>query len=362
MPKISLWNENKDRDYYFIDRSVGEILDHGATGVYLHKYLGSGHTGNVTNIQDVLFLENRDRQYSKDIQVMKGHYSPQDSEFNLSQFGFYISNDTLFLSFHYTTMMNILGRKIISGDVIELPHLRDTHPLDEDKGAINKFFVVEDGSFSSQGFGPKWHSHIWRVKMKVITDSPEFADIVGSDDTGTIIDSNGDIVGNTECSGIKCDISTAGKLEEITNAIIAEAEKNVKFDPKYVDASHLWVETLDDGSYMYYIWGGDGMPPNGQPLTGKGDSFPNNLQDGDFYLRTDYNPDRLFKKEGSIFRKIEDDMRFKWTAYNRILDTFIDNVDTDVLQDGSTIKQKQALSKVVKAKANLHNGNTGNNI
>ena len=84
-----------------------------------------------TNIQDLLFLENRDRKYEKDIYRLRGHYNVQNLDFDLSQFGLFLSNDTIFITVHYNDMIDILGRKMMVGDVIELPHLLDYNPLKE---------------------------------------------------------------------------------------------------------------------------------------------------------------------------------------------------------------------------------------
>ena len=43
-----------------------------------------------------------------------------------------------------------------------------------------------------------------------------------------------------------------------------------------------------------------------------------------------------------------------WTAYNRALDTFIDNINDTVLPDGTIVPQKQAVSQVVKQKVDLY--------
>jgi hypothetical protein len=43
-----------------------------------------------------------------------------------------------------------------------------------------------------------------------------------------------------------------------------------------------------------------------------------------------------------------------WTAYNRVLDTFIDNNKDTILSDGTVIPEKQALSQVVKQKVDLY--------
>ena len=45
----------------------------------------------------------------------------------------------LFINFHLQDMVDGLGRKLMSGDVLELPHLKDFYPLDEDlNGALRR--------------------------------------------------------------------------------------------------------------------------------------------------------------------------------------------------------------------------------
>ena len=51
---------------------------------------------------------------------------------------------------------------------------------------------------------------------------------------------------------------------------------------------------------------------------------------------------------------IERDFRKVWTPYNKILDTFIDNDQTDTMTDGTVKTTKKALSKTVKPQVNLH--------
>jgi hypothetical protein len=78
------------------------------------------------------------------------------------------------------------------------------------------------------------------------------------------------------------------------------------------------------------------------------------MTDGQYYLRIDYYPERLFQKQGSCYKLIEVDVLKAWTAYNRVLDTFIDNNVDTVLSDGTILPQKQALSQVVKQKVDLY--------
>ena len=113
MPRLSLWKPNKGNDYRFADRIVREHFLVGGTGVFVHKLLGT-HTQtdsvssdqptntNVspTNVQDLLFIENRDRNYDPDVYDLRGVYSVQDQDFNLTQFGLFQTNDTIYLTFH----------------------------------------------------------------------------------------------------------------------------------------------------------------------------------------------------------------------------------------------------------------------
>ena len=57
---------------------------------------------------------------------MRGAYALADNDsFDLTQFGAFLANDTLFMNFHIESMVSTLGRKLMPGDVLELPHLRD---------------------------------------------------------------------------------------------------------------------------------------------------------------------------------------------------------------------------------------------
>ena len=164
----------------------------GGTDINIHKYLGPENPDEVdatadrprydavkeTNIQDLLFLENRDRKYDPNIYTMRGIYNVQDVDFNLSQFGMFLDNDTLFMTIPINSSVKTLGRKIMSGDVIELPHQKDEYALNDYKLALKRFYVVEDVNRASEGFSPTWYPHLYRLKLKQIIDSQEFKEIL----------------------------------------------------------------------------------------------------------------------------------------------------------------------------------------
>ena len=37
----------------------------------------------------------------------------------------FLANDTLFFNFHIESMVEALGRRLMPGDVLEIPHLKD---------------------------------------------------------------------------------------------------------------------------------------------------------------------------------------------------------------------------------------------
>lgn len=376
MPKISLWKPTQGHDYNFIDRTAREYVNLGGTGVFVHRYIGpkeqygddnksDAADGVVTtelNIGDVLFLENRDRKYAPDIIEMRGAYTLSDTDFDLTQFGIFLTDDTIFMTFHLNENVERLGRKLMPGDVLELPHLREYNMLDSEKAAVNRFYVIEDASHSAEGYGPRWWSHLWRVRAKQMPMSTEYQDILDR------IAGDGQSLESLPPGDDDCCDETIGdvasddnKMQDITDAIIAEAATHVTYDPLWYDAAHLWVCIDPNTQEHQLIWfkTGDGIPPNGIALAGSGDTFPTTLVNGDYYLRTDFMPSPvLYQKQGSTYKKIEVDQRIlPWTAANQILDTFIDNDTITTNDDNTTEPQRQALSKVVLARPKTENDN-----
>jgi hypothetical protein len=193
MPRLSLYRPEKGKDYKFIDRTIWEMFQVGGTDVLVHKYLGPGDTApgaatpstpeytggtNPFQIQDLLFLENRDRKYEPDVYLLRGVYNISDIDFNLSQFGLFLQNDTVFITFHINDTVEKIGRKIIAGDVIELPHLKDEHALNDLTFALKRFYVIEEVSRAAEGFSVTWYPHLYRAKCKPLVDSQEFKQIL----------------------------------------------------------------------------------------------------------------------------------------------------------------------------------------
>jgi hypothetical protein len=107
------------------------------------------------------------------------------------------------------------------------------------------------------------------------------------------------------------------------------------------------------------------IPPNGAPY-GFGVTFPSSPIRGEFYLRTDYMPNRLFRYDGTHWVRYEDNVRMTMnnfgasdvaTGPNAGKDirqtqkfSFINNTNTSTIA-GEVVVEKQALSKILRPKA-----------
>ena len=200
MPRLSLYRPNRQNDYKFLDRTIAEMYTVGGLDIYVHKYLGpkphgddsSSQTGGTQDatqpaysyenplfVEDLLLIENRDRAYSPNVYVMRGVYNQQDIDFDLTQFGLFLNNDTLFITFHYNDMIDSLGRKLMAGDVLEFPNLKDYNPLNESlPKALPRYYVIQDAAFASEGFSQPWLPHLWRVKATPLVGAQEYNDIL----------------------------------------------------------------------------------------------------------------------------------------------------------------------------------------
>lgn len=383
MPRLSLYKPERGNDYHFLDRQIQEMFTVGGTDINVHKYIGARNPSTAestadqpqydavkeTNIQDLLFLENRDRKYDPDVYTMRAVYNVQDIDFDLSQFGLFLSNDTLFMTIHINSSVKTLGRKILSGDVIELPHLKDEFALNDYDTALKRFYVVEDVNRAAEGFSQTWYPHLYRLKLKQIYDTQEYKDIL-------------DLPASENSSNTLRDVlSTYEKEMQINRAVVAQAEVDA---PKSgFDISHYYtvaknpdgtvaLQTADqddlDASminttadevtdrpdregYTGYLVGTGDSAPNGAPF-GFGIAFPADNQNGDFFLRTDFLPNRMFKYDGNRWVKQNDDIRMSLsnTLERQTQKTsFINNTKSSTIA-GETVPERQSLSKALRPK------------
>jgi hypothetical protein len=439
MPRLSLFRPNRTRDYQFLDRTISEMYTVGGLDIYIHKYMGPQAGGNdsalsgnfdatqptyeavdVLNIQDLLLLENRDRIYDPDVYVMRGVYNTQDVDFDLTQFGLFLNNDTIFMTFHYNDMIDTFGRKLMNGDVIEIPNLRDYHPLNQNiPRALPRYYQIQDADFASEGFSVTWLPHLWRVKCTPMKDQQEFSNITDKPfvaeniwdpgnfyPSGTIVNQGDNyyqaqvnVPADTDITNINfwapytpntiSDVQgTRVKDYEINDAILAQADAEVPlsgYDNQtfYIEPTTPTGEPANptsltaDGSltvdgtqggmsvtptgegYAQGYLTGDGVAPNGLPVT-SGVNFPPNPVAGAYALRLDYKPNRLFRYDGARWIRIEDNVRTNLNngPVNKTLrSSFVNNTATVNTKDLGNIPSRQSLSEILRPRAD--NGDQG---
>jgi len=393
-----MYRPEKGLDFKFIDRTINERFQVGGVDCLIHKYLGPvAPTGtdvtpvtpdtslNVVpelGIQDVLLMENRDRQYAKDVYVIRGIYTMQDLDFNLSQFGLFLNNDTVMMHFHLRSSVESLSRKIMAGDVIELPHLKDEYALDDNISALRRFYVVQEVTRPTSGFSVTWYPHLVKAKCIPLVDSQEFNQILDQDS------------GNGDGSTLKDLLSTYNQTIKINDQIIEQATLDAPasgYDTKsfyilptadsglnsdassdYNDASmdqmvadaSIVLQTPDKNFYVSYLLG-NSAPPNGAPFS-SGIVFPSGPAQGSFFLRTDYMPNVLYRFDGKNWIMFEQNVRMTMNEFgaqdtasgvfanypNRQTQkaSFINN-DTVSTINGKVVTERQALNQVLKPQA-----------
>ena len=441
MPRLSLYRPNRTKDYQFFDRTISEMYTVGGLDLYIHKYMGPVPTApddsstansdatlpnysqsNPLFIEDLLLLENRDRVYDPDVYIMRGVYRTQDIDFDLTQFGLFLNNDTLFITFHYNDMIDTFGRKLMNGDVLEIPNLKDYHPLSQAiPKALPKFYVIQDASFASEGFSQTWQPHLWRIKATPMVNAQEYQSILQQPfepdniwdngnfyPTGSIVNADNKYyvaiknippgtpitdtfywIEKTDPNTIADSASTRNKDLEINDAILIQAEAEVPLSgydtvkfyilPTNADGSpadpstYTSDDTTPDASrtvtnqnttpradgYTTGYLTGDGVAPNGLPVT-PGVAFPLQAQLGEYCLRLDYFPNRLFRFDGARWIKVEEVTRTQLTPgseNNTLRSSFVNNTYTTSSDDLGNIPSRQSLSRALKPLAD--NGDQG---
>jgi hypothetical protein len=231
---------------------------------------------------------------------------------------------------------------------------------------------------------------LWRCKLDPLVDSQEYKDIIK---TLTVQNQTaGPLATPGPITPLQDIMSTYNKYMDINNAIVQQAEVEVPksgYDVSKIyslgadkdgnpakanlDASDA-VDTADGsmtadaGTFSPvpiqnpkgYLTG-DGLAPNGLPV-GAGVAFPADSHNGDYYLRLDYLPNRLFRFDGKRWVKMEDNVRTNITpgatGNTTLRNSFMPQMDANnkpvstlTLSNGDVIPELQGLSKILRPKA-----------
>lgn len=289
---------------------------------------------NIDNIQDKIFMENRDRDYSEFPEKIKGSYQPFDSQSYISKFG--VANafggEQYFIELNWSAAVQVLGRPIVVGDIIQLPsETQYTASLTP----VLKYLMVSDVGWSTNGYSAQWIPLMVRIIASPAFASPETQDVFGKltedyDEMG--VADVGDGVNNKKYQDIS-DIDHTIRAQANTN--VPERGEDTANVQKFSDELYEWADdhgltTLSDHDRTRNNWANDGMPPNGEPFT-QGDDFPPSPKDKAWHRLTYTRirqgiPPRLYRfsaAKGSWIY-LETDRRAYESVIKRRLQDFID--------------------------------------
>lgn len=284
---------------------------------------------DIKNIQDRIFFENRDRDYTSPI-PMKVSYTPIDVRSEVNKGAFNFSNNYIIETSFRDTVQK-LGRPFVIGDIIHLiPETQYNAAMNE----INKFVEVVDVAWSTNGYTANWKPTMQRLECATAFASQETQDVFGS------------LEANIDAQGVfDVDDGNNQTYQDISSlSQTIEAQANTGLPQDGIDNSETLVISKDMVEYGETTgvpvnklemrrapFGQDALPPNGLPYT-EADSFPPSPTDGDYHRLTyallgNNIPPRLYKfssvKNRWIF--METDNKFKFRNNKSIITEFVES-------------------------------------
>lgn len=252
-----------------------------------HDYIAT----HVSNIQDKVFFENRDRDYSTDSIEIKGSYELVETPTELTKYMMSVPDQTFYFDVSFSTCINYLERPLIIGDIIELPS--ETQYTAELK-PVKKWLEVTDVSWSTKGYTPGWKPTLLRVVAQPAMATQETQDLFGDlanvlspSGLGSISNNNG---GNDKPYQDFFDVTQTINAEAKTNTPENGGEASSVFrqwEQSEIDSarSQGLINLEQIGHPMNSIFIEDAMPPNNAPYT-EGTTYPANPKNGDYHRLT----------------------------------------------------------------------------
>lgn len=153
----------------------------GVQALEMHDYAFT----QLNNIQDKILLENRNRDYDTETTVLKGYYSIQSPQTDLSMFGATIPI-TYSIKIHFNSCVALLGRPVVVGDLLELP---SETQYTSDLRPVKRWLEVTDLTWDDASYTPGWHPTTLVITAHPAIASEETQDILG--DLSKHVDTSG---------------------------------------------------------------------------------------------------------------------------------------------------------------------------
>lgn len=251
-----------------------------------HNYVAT----NESNIQDKIFLENRDRDYSEDPILLKGSYDLVDVSSELSKFGIELPAQSIYMTVSFSACVTALGRPLIIGDIIEIP---SEAQYSAEMRRIEKWMEVTDVAWSTEGYTPGWQPTLLRIVLQPAYVSQETQDIFGDlaetdlmGELGLVSGGDGKNLIYQDYSDISQEIEQQSKEmvpesgREGSNEIRAWEEEEVQ---SAINQGLPHLQRI--GLHPTGLYVEDAIPPNNAPYT-EGTEYPTSPSHGDYHRLT----------------------------------------------------------------------------
>lgn len=296
---------------------------------------------SIDDIQDKIWFENRDRDYSSESIPTKGYYDLTDVQTEMLRFGIELPGQLIAFTMSFNAVISALGRPVVIGDIFEVPSEQQYTP---ELKPIKKYLEVTDVGWATTGYTQGWKPTLLRVMTAPMMATQETADIFGGlesydDGTGHRVDKTESYSMEDGRHPIFQDFSDISQTIEETATDQNHLPQRGR-DP--ADITQFSEEQLEEaenqgirrsieriGLNPRQLYVEDAMPPNGIDFT-EGDSFPGSPSNGDYHRLTytsidDDLPARLYRYSTSKNRWVfmEKDRRAEFSETKPILQDYL---------------------------------------
>jgi hypothetical protein len=310
--------DKKNKDSTFMSGVISELFDIAGVVCYVYLYEGVFDQTREDNsqesifedlmnfdektdeqlalmtVQDSILGENRDRKYADNAIRLKGIYAVSENDLEFARFGTMLSNDIIQMEFHKEVMETRLGRRLIPGDVIELAHLRETGI---DGSTTNRFYKVDSLTRVPGSYDAMYNYHVMAATLTPAKDAQEFIDIMERKDK----------YGKTLAE------QAGSRDRQMQTTAQVQHAANEHAYTTWWDGTVLHVN--EEGKVVPQPWADDLKPPNGQQAL-KVSLFPSDPTEGDYVVRIDFFPNKLYRYENNSWVLKEVDHKRDWQPYN----------------------------------------------
>lgn len=237
------------------------------------------------NIEDLIFLENRNRDYASQVVHLKGYYDNINIATELSRFGIELPSSTYQIKIHFNACVATLGRPLVIGDILQLPSETQYTP---DLKPILKYVEVTDVSWDPSTNTPGWRQTMLLITAQQAMATQETQDIFG--DLGKQIDSSGLFNNDDGNNTVWQDYSTVDQTIR-ADALTATPERGSDGSDVVRQFEEFELETAATEGFPHLnkiglnptgLYVEDAIPPNKAAYTESPD-FPNAPADGDYH-------------------------------------------------------------------------------